>query len=85
MVQPRARRAELGRRNRPAKAVVTPPVTLYPFCQPRRDGEAVGQLALAWMIRTSRAEWIKRVERWRESKLSAEAFAATALFHLKGM
>src|SRR5262245_20352400 len=28
------------------------------------------------MTRTSRAEWIKRVERWRESKLSAEAFAA---------
>jgi len=28
------------------------------------------------MTRTSRAEWVKRVERWRESKLSAEAFAA---------
>jgi hypothetical protein len=28
------------------------------------------------MARTSRAEWIKRVERWHESKLSAEAFAA---------
>src|SRR5262249_6786049 len=28
------------------------------------------------MTRTSRAEWIKRVQRWRESKLSAEAFAA---------
>src|SRR5437773_11452585 len=28
------------------------------------------------MARTSRAEWIKRVERWPESKLSAEAFAA---------
>jgi hypothetical protein len=28
------------------------------------------------MTRTSRAERIKRVQRWRESKLSAEAFAA---------
>jgi hypothetical protein len=28
------------------------------------------------MARTSRAEWIRRVARWRESKTSADEFAA---------